>query len=75
MKYKLTDLCGNRLLQNDIVNTFCEIRTQARPREEARACSSGHLEGSLNLMVEYEDFVAPQIQGDHVPSPDIRQGT
>ena len=25
MKKKLTDLCGNRLLQNEFTNTFCEI--------------------------------------------------
>ena len=26
MKEKLTDLCGNRLLQNNFINTFCMIR-------------------------------------------------
>ena len=26
VKDKLTDFCGNRLLQNDFLNTFCEIR-------------------------------------------------
>ena len=29
VKDKLTDLCGNRLLQNDFINTFCEIKTGA----------------------------------------------
>ena len=26
IKNNLTDLCGNRLLQNDVENTLCEIR-------------------------------------------------
>jgi hypothetical protein len=29
IKDKLTDLCGNRLLQNDSINTFCETRLMA----------------------------------------------
>ena len=28
-KNKLTDLCGNQLLQNDFIDTFCEIKTLA----------------------------------------------
>ena len=32
-KNKLTDLCGNRLLQNDFKNT-CEITSQRRKRSE-----------------------------------------
>ena len=36
MKDKLTDLCGNRLLQSDYVNTFCEISTL--PSEGGVAC-------------------------------------
>ena len=30
MKNKLTDLCGNSLLQNDFKNTLCEIRLGAQ---------------------------------------------
>ena len=29
MKNKLTDLCGNRLLQNDFINTLCETNSPA----------------------------------------------
>ena len=32
MKNKLTNLCGNRLLQNDFENTLCEIRAGCPPR-------------------------------------------
>ena len=35
IKNTLTDLCGNWLLPNDVVNTFCEIRTPA-----SRPCRS-----------------------------------
>ena len=28
IKNKLTDLCGNRLLQNDLINTLCEMSFQ-----------------------------------------------
>ena len=31
VKEKLTDLRGNRLLQNDFINTFCEIRNPSEP--------------------------------------------
>ena len=34
IKNKLTDLCGNRLLQHNFMNTFCEIK--AVPRGTAR---------------------------------------
>ena len=27
MKDKFTDLCGNLLLQNDLINTFCEVKS------------------------------------------------
>ena len=30
MKDKLMDLCGNRLLQNDLTETFLEIKSQDR---------------------------------------------
>ena len=32
IKDKLTDLWGNGLLQNDIINTFCEIRASSPPQ-------------------------------------------
>ena len=31
MKEKLTDLCGNGLLQDDFINTFCETRLREHP--------------------------------------------
>ena len=31
-KDKLTDLCGNRLMQNDVEDTFCEIELLLFPR-------------------------------------------
>ena len=34
IKDKLTDLCGNWLLKNDITNTFCEITPQRDDRED-----------------------------------------
>ena len=34
MKDKLTDLWGNGLLRNDGVNTFCEMKTRRRRRED-----------------------------------------
>ena len=35
-KNKLTNLCGNRLLQNNFINTFCEIHLCRRERACAR---------------------------------------
>ena len=32
IKANLTDLCGDRLLQNDVINTLCEIITRSGPR-------------------------------------------
>ena len=31
IKNKLTNLCGNRLLQNNFTNSFCEIRLDSQP--------------------------------------------
>jgi hypothetical protein len=30
VKNKLTDVCGNRLLQNGLINTSCEIKATGR---------------------------------------------
>ena len=38
MKNKLTDLCGNRLLHNDFINTFCDIKP---PRDTYTAVTEG----------------------------------
>ena len=32
MKANLTDLCGDRLVQNDDINTLCEMITRSGPR-------------------------------------------
>ena len=43
---KLTDLCGDRLLQNDCINTFCEKRTlfpkSCFPNPDPQALSHHH---------------------------------
>ena len=36
IKDKLTDLCGNGLLQNDVINTFCEISSYAQDEREEK---------------------------------------
>ena len=41
MKNKLTDLCGNRLLPNDIINAFCERRLRRANRAEP--CQLKHI--------------------------------
>ena len=42
IKDKLTDLCGNRPLQSDLIDTFCEIRTQnSDDRERGRGGGEG----------------------------------
>ena len=39
IKDKLADLCGNQLLKNDVINTFCEIEPPGKhpsvPRQDA----------------------------------------
>ena len=37
VKDKLTNLCGNRLLQNDFIDTFCEMKSRCPPA--ASQCS------------------------------------
>ena len=43
MKNKLTDLCGNCLLRNDFINTFCAISFQRDPFHNACASPKGGL--------------------------------
>ena len=57
MKNKLTDLCGNRLLQNNFINNFGEMR------------SWGHLEGchGVHSGVDLRDVVSGQVQVRNLP--------
>ena len=86
MKNKLTDLCGNCLLYNDFLNTFCEMKVDeaiaegadlnTRDRSERTpihfAAMKGNAECLKKLLAGGAD-VEPLDQQGQVPTPPISE--
>jgi hypothetical protein len=65
MKNKLTDLCGDRLLQNDVINTFCERKavgeTQTLHSKPASERRGNDFKGFIDFYLKAKGRILPRL--------------